>query len=132
MFIVVLVTVPERKKAEEIAKRLLSERLCACVNIVGGVTSFYWWKAKIENSREMLLVIKTRRTLFKKLKNLIKKIHPYSVPEIIGLPIVTINEEYASWLREEMQNKHKLLKKQESCALFSGRRRKRCKKSSYF
>jgi len=100
MVIAVLVTIPE-KDAEHLAKMLLTERVCACVNIVNGVKSLFWWKDKLDEAQESLLIIKTKETLFGKLKTLIKNNHPYEVPEIISFKIDSINQEYLNWLNKE-------------------------------
>lgn len=100
MVIAVLVTIPE-KDAKYLARMLLTERVCACVNIVKGVKSLFWWKDKLDEANESLLIIKTKETLFEKLKTLIKNNHPYEVPEIISFKIDNINQEYLNWLNKE-------------------------------
>ncbi len=100
MVMTVFVTIPEND-AEHFAKMLLAERVCACVNILNGVKSLFWWDDRIDESREALLVIKTKESLFNKLKNIVKNNHPYKVPEIIGFKIDNINQEYLDWLQKE-------------------------------
>ncbi|MDD4182704.1 MAG: divalent-cation tolerance protein CutA [Candidatus Omnitrophica bacterium] len=100
MAIAVLVTIPE-KDAERLARLLLTERVCACVNIIAGVKSLFWWKDKLDEARESLLIIKTKETLFERLKIFIKNNHPYEVPEIISFKIDSINREYLNWLNKE-------------------------------
>jgi len=100
MVIAVMVTIPE-KDAEGLVKMLLSERVCACVNIINGVKSFFWWEGKINEAQEVILLIKTKETLFAKLKELIKHNHPYKVPEIVCFKIDNINQEYLDWLNKE-------------------------------
>ncbi|MFC1514998.1 divalent-cation tolerance protein CutA [Candidatus Omnitrophota bacterium] len=104
MFIVVFVTVPNLKSAKRIAKGLLEKRLCACVNIAPGLKSFFWWQGKIDKAKELLLIIKTRKSLFNKLKHAVLNLHPYDVPEVIALPITAASEKYAAWLRKETKN----------------------------
>lgn len=99
--IVVLVTATSRTEAEKISKALLKKRLAACVNIIPGLTSFFHWKGKIEKASELLLVIKTRKTLFKKLEKEVKVNHSYSVPEVIALPILEGSKNYTDWLKLE-------------------------------
>lgn len=65
----------------------------------------FWWQGKIDKVSECLLVMKTRKYLFNKLKKAVKSLHPYDVPEIIALPLVGINKEYAAWLKKETRNK---------------------------
>jgi len=101
MTIVVLVTIPQ-KGARSLAKLLLKERVCACVNILKGLESLFWWQGKIDTGEEALLFIKTKESAFSKLKNVIKRNHPYDVPEIIALKVGKINKEYQQWLDKEM------------------------------
>lgn len=97
-WILVLVTVSNPKEGEEIAKTIVNKKLAACVNIVNGLKSIYWWQGRVEESSEALLIIKTRINLFNKLVNSIKEIHSYTVPEIIALPIIMGYKEYMKWL----------------------------------
>ncbi len=99
--IVVLVTCPRRAEGEKIARTLVRERLAACANLVGNVTSIFSWKGKIERAREVLLVIKTRRVLFERLKRRVRELHSYTVPEIIALQVRAGNREYLAWLEKE-------------------------------
>ncbi len=100
-YLVVLVTVPSREVGQEIATMLVENRLAACVNLVPGVVSFYRWQGKLEEDEELLLMIKTRVSHFDRLAMAIKKVHPYDVPEVIGLPIVRGSREYLAWLGDE-------------------------------
>ena len=104
-FIVVYVTAGSAEEGERIAAALVEERLAACVNRVSGVRSTYRWEGKIEDSEEQLLIIKTSRDLFERLKQKITELHSYSVPEIIALPIVQGSESYLNWLDEELAKK---------------------------
>ena len=97
MPIAVLVTISQNK-AEGLAMLLLEEKACACVNVIKGVSSFFWWEGKIDAEEEAILIIKTKEALFTKLKQLIKDNHPCSVPEIISFKIDNINQEYLDWL----------------------------------
>ncbi len=97
--LVVFVTAP-RGRGEEIAAKLLEARVAACVNIVQA-RSLYWWQGSIERDDEDLLVIKTTMDRFNSLVELVKKIHPYQVPEILALPVAACLGSYCSWLREE-------------------------------
>jgi periplasmic divalent cation tolerance protein len=98
--IAVLVTVPQ-KKAKALAKIILQKKVCACVNILRGVESLFWWEGKIDSAKESLLIIKTKSRLFPKLEKVIKSHHPYQVPEIIALTIDKVNKEYLNWLNKE-------------------------------
>ncbi len=102
-FVVVYVTACDLAEGRKIAQQLLAQKLAACVNIVSGIESHYRWEGKLEQSSEVLLVIKTRKTHFAKLTKAVKGIHSYNVPEIIALPIVAGDKKYLAWLRQETQ-----------------------------
>ena len=97
-YILVLCTINDKEKAKEIARKIVTDKLCACVNILPDVCSVYSWKEKLEEDNELLMIIKTRKSLFERLKNEISKLHPYEVPEIISVEIRDGNREYLEWL----------------------------------
>lgn len=101
-FLVVLITVP-KEKGEELSKFIVENKLGACVNRVEEVSSIYWWKGNIEEDKESLLVIKTSSAKFGKLLEKVKEVHPYTVPEIIALPIVAGNEDYLKWIKDSLE-----------------------------
>jgi periplasmic divalent cation tolerance protein len=80
---------------------LVQERVCACVSIIKGVKSIFWWQGKVDQTEEAILVIKTKDALFSKLKTLIKNNHPYQVPEIISFKTDQVNQEYLDWVNKE-------------------------------
>lgn len=98
---IVLVTVPSREVGENIARALVEERLCACVNIIPGLISIYRWEGDIERAEEVLLVLKTQAGLLPKLEQSIRTHHPYSVPEFVALPVSAVGESYLNWLISE-------------------------------
>jgi len=93
-----LVTIDNEELAKKIARRLVDEKLAACVNIIKKIKSIYRWKDKIEESDEILLLIKTKTILVKDIIFLVKSMHNYSVPEIIFLDISEGLDEYLDWL----------------------------------
>jgi periplasmic divalent cation tolerance protein len=103
-FVVVFVTCGTEKEALKIAHSLVEKRLAACVNLVSPVRSIYQWEGKIWDEKEWILIIKTQKERFKELERIVKSLHSYSVPEIIGLPIVKGSSSYLKWL-EEMTEK---------------------------
>lgn len=105
MFIVVLVTAKDHEEAKKISHKLIQDKLAACVNIIEGVRSIFWWEGKVDQANEVLLVIKTQKTLFKKLEKAVKSSHSYSVPEIIALPIVAGNADYLKWIKDSTKGK---------------------------
>ncbi len=100
----VYITFPSMEEAEKLGKLLLEKRLCACVNIFPEIRSFYWWEGKIENSKEVLLIAKTRVSLFEKLKRFVKENHPYECPCILGFEVDKVYEEFQKWIIAETQN----------------------------
>jgi periplasmic divalent cation tolerance protein len=101
--LVVLVTVPSREEGERIAEILVGERLAACVNIVGPISSVYRWLGQVQRDDEHLLVIKTRAERYAALEARVLATHPYDVPEVIALRIEAGSEAYLTWLREETE-----------------------------
>lgn len=101
-FSVVLVTCSNRKESRKIARVLLESKLAACVNIVPGVESRYWWKEKIESAQEFLLMIKTRKSLLKAVARKVKSAHSYTVPEIIALNIDSGSRAYLDWMGQAL------------------------------
>lgn len=97
---VVLCTCPDRPVADRIAEALVNESLAACVNILGGVTSVYRWEGKLERGEEVLLVIKTAADRLPELEARIRALHPYTVPEIVALPITEGFSGYLAWIDE--------------------------------
>lgn len=96
---VVLVTCGTLSEGRRIARRVVSSRLAACVNIIlGPVESFYTWKGKLEEAREYLLVMKTTSKKLAVLEAEVKKLHSYDLPEFIVLPVVGGSKEYLGWL----------------------------------
>ena len=95
---IVLCTCPDTVSAEKIAKTLVTEKLAACVNIVDGLTSVYVWQGKTESSQELQLIIKTNYQHYKLLENRLKTLHPYELPEIIAVPIISGLPGYLSWI----------------------------------
>ncbi len=97
--IVALTACPE-SKAEGIASKLVEDRLCACVNIVHNVTSIYRWKGEIHNDKEAILIIKTENRLRETLRDAIKRVHPYELPEFVVVPIDGGSREYLEWISD--------------------------------
>jgi periplasmic divalent cation tolerance protein len=101
--LIVYVTAASRKEADKIAQALLTEKLAACVTIVPGVSSRYWWKGKMETAREVLLIIKTMPSRYKALEKRVRAQHSYDVPEILAMPVVTGNPAYLRWIKTSLR-----------------------------
>lgn len=98
LFQIVLTTCPDAACAERIARTLVEEGLVACVNILPPMRSIYRWKGKIEHATEQLLVIKSAAARFPAIRDRLRSLHPYELPEIIAVPIVDGLPEYLAWL----------------------------------
>lgn len=101
--IIVLTTCGSKKEAKQIARHLLETRLAACVTIQPEGRSVYRWADNIEDAKETLLLIKTRRDLFDQVRVEIEKSHNYDVPEVVAVPIVAGSEAYLGWLENGLQ-----------------------------
>jgi periplasmic divalent cation tolerance protein len=99
-FVVILVTVPDEEVAGRLAHDLVTEKLAACVNVLPSVRSVYAWEGEICNEGELLCLLKTRRALFPAVRDRVRKLHPYQVPEIVALPLVEGSDDYLAWLRD--------------------------------
>ena len=96
--IIVLITASSEDEARNIAELLVNGKKAACVNIVPGVDSLFWWEGKIESARESLLLVKTKASLLPEIVELVNRTHSYEVPEIIALPIIAGSDDYLKWL----------------------------------
>jgi periplasmic divalent cation tolerance protein len=100
--IIVYSTCSELQEAKKLATHLVEQKLAACVNIFRGVDSYYMWKGKVEQDPEVLLVIKTSRGLFGRLRAEWEKLHTYEIPELIAVPIVDGAPNYLNWMETEL------------------------------
>jgi len=96
--VVVFVTCPNRRAAERIGRTLVEEHLAACANILQGLTSIYRWEGKVCRDPEVLVLLKTRRSCFPALARRLRELHPYSVPEIVALPVALGSPAYLAWV----------------------------------
>ena len=97
-FVLVLVTAPDLKSARALARAALASRLAACVNLLPGIESHYWWQGKLESSREVLLLFKSTRPKLAALQQLILAKHPYDTPEFVALSLDSGSKRYLDWL----------------------------------
>ncbi len=102
--IVVLSTCASAEEAERLARRVIDDRLAACVNVLSPVRSFYRWKGEVQDSAEWLLIIKSTRDKFDALRAALESAHTYEVPEVIAIPIVDGSPNYLSWIEQELQS----------------------------
>ena len=101
-YLLVITTTTRRDEAEAIAYALVEKRLAGCVQISGPIRSVYRWKGALEESDEWQVTAKTRRDLFAKVEAAISAVHPFEVPEILALPIMTGSRAYLDWLDGEL------------------------------
>jgi periplasmic divalent cation tolerance protein len=128
--VVVLSTAGSRDEAERIATALVDERLAACVNLVGPITSTYRWQGAVERASEVLLVVKTRRALAAKLVTRLRALHSYDVPEAIVLPISAGSAPYLRWLGAETSPPAAVRPRRARAAARRPRRRPTARRSS--
>ena len=95
------VTCADPTQAERLARAVVEARLAACANILPGMRSLYRWQGRIESAREVVLILKTRRSLVPALTARVKQLHSYTVPCVCVLPIVGGNADYLRWLMDE-------------------------------
>ncbi|HUX75775.1 MAG TPA: divalent-cation tolerance protein CutA [Anaerolineae bacterium] len=97
-YIQMVTTTETKADAQAIARALIEKRLAGCVQIIGPITSTYWWQGEIKTAEEWLCLIKTRADLYEPLEAAIKEVHPYDVPEILAVPVVAGSKDYLRWL----------------------------------
>jgi periplasmic divalent cation tolerance protein len=98
-FIFIYITNPDMARAKKLTNHLLKKRLIACANVFP-IKSIYWWKGEVEESDEVVLIAKTRKQLWQKLKTEVKKLHPYDTPCITKLD-AEANKEFEEWVHKE-------------------------------
>lgn len=99
---IVLTTTGSQEEARKIAYALIERRLAACVNIVPQIESVYRWEDKVETSTEWLLLIKTQADLFERVRDAVKELHSYDLPECVMLELAAGSKEYLDWIAESV------------------------------
>ena len=97
----VYTTWPSAVEAEKAGRVLVERRLAACVNILPGMVSYYWWNGAVERGEEAVMIVKTRAELSERVASAIKEMHSYSVPAIIVIPLESVDQPYLEWLMAE-------------------------------
>jgi len=101
-FIICYITTANTDEAKRISETLIKEKLAACTNIIDNMSSFFMWKGKLENSKEVILLAKTRASLFKNIVETVKTQQPsYETPCILALPIIDGSEDFLQWVEDE-------------------------------
>jgi periplasmic divalent cation tolerance protein len=99
--ILVYITTAGRDEAERIGTLLVERRLAACVNMIDGMRSIYWWEGKMDRAEETILLAKTKAGLLEELTALVKSVHSYKCPCVVALPIVGGHPDFLRWIDEE-------------------------------
>jgi periplasmic divalent cation tolerance protein len=97
----VYTTYPSIVEAEAAGRALVERRLAACVNILPGMVSFYWWQGKIDRGEEAVMIVKTRASLAEPVRAAVKQMHSYATPAILVLPIESVDPAYHAWIVAE-------------------------------
>jgi periplasmic divalent cation tolerance protein len=99
--VLVYTTYPSLVEAEQAGRALVERRLCACVNILPGMVSFYWWQGAIDRGEEVVMIIKTRASLTERVREAVRKLHSYTTPAFLVLPVESVDPDYHAWLAAE-------------------------------
>jgi periplasmic divalent cation tolerance protein len=97
----VYTTYPSIVEAERTGRALLERRLAACVNILPGMVSLYWWQGQIDRGGEVVMIIKTRASLAEPVRAAVKEMHSYTTPAILVIPIENVDPSYHAWIEAE-------------------------------
>jgi periplasmic divalent cation tolerance protein len=101
--ILVYTTYPTIVEAERAGRSIVERRLAACVNILPGMVSHYWWQGSIERGEEVVMIIKTRASLAGRACAAVKEMHSYTTPAVLVLPVENIDPGYLGWLMAETE-----------------------------
>ena len=93
--------IDSQEGACQIAQKLVSQRLAACVQVSGPITSTYWWKGNMETAQEWICTAKTRKELYEAVEQAIRTLHPYEVPDIVATPVFLGSQSYLDWIASE-------------------------------
>jgi periplasmic divalent cation tolerance protein len=101
--VLVYTTYPSIVEAEKSGRALVERRLCACVNILPGMVSHYWWQGSVERGEEVVMIIKTRASLAEQVRAAVKEMHSYTTPAILVMPIESVDKGYFDWIMAETE-----------------------------
>lgn len=101
--VLVYTTYPSVVEAEKAGRAIVGERLAACVNILPGMVSHYWWEGKIERGEEAVMILKTRASFADRVRKAVKSSHPYTTPAILVVPVEMVEDTYLRWLMAETE-----------------------------
>ncbi len=101
-YVQVVTTAGTREDADQIARAVVERRLAACAQVIGPITSTYWWEGEVETAEEWLCLIKSTEEAYPALEEAIRAVHSYEVPEILAVPVIAGNKAYLAWLEDEI------------------------------
>ena len=99
----VYITYPSVVEAERAGRALVERRMCACVNILPGMISYYWWQDAVERGEEVVMIVKTRSSLAERVSTAVKEMHSYTTPAILVIPLESVDKGYLDWLMAETE-----------------------------
>ena len=97
---IILTTAGSQEDADKIAHALVERRLAACVNVVRQIGSVYRWQGKVETAQEWLLLIKTKAEIYERVRDALKELHSYDLPECVMLEVTAGSQEYLDWIAQ--------------------------------
>lgn len=100
-FIQVMTAIGSKEDAQKIANAIVGQRLAACAQVIGPITSTYWWQGAMETAEEWLCLMKTRQDLYERVEQAIRENHPYDEPEILAMPVLAGSKGYLEWIVRE-------------------------------
>jgi periplasmic divalent cation tolerance protein len=101
--VLVYTTFPSVVEAEKAGREIVEQRLAACVNILPGMISHYWWEGKIERGEEAVMIVKTRASFADRVRKAVKAVHPYTTPAILVIAVEMVEDTYLRWLLQETE-----------------------------
>lgn len=101
--IIIYITCSNKNEAKKIGRALIKERLAGCINIFP-IEAIYWWKNRITEDREVVLIVKTFEKNFQKVEKLVKKLHSYETPCILSIPVKKVGKDYLGWMKKEIKS----------------------------
>lgn len=107
--LLVLTNLPDRAAAETLARAVIEEKVAACVNILGACASVYRWQGVVENATEIPLLIKTTAARYAALEAVVRRLHPYELPELIAVPLAQGLSGYLNWVAGEVSDETRVL-----------------------
>lgn len=94
----IYITAANKKEALSLGKKIVEEKLAACINVIDKMESIYFWEGKLRHDKESILIVKARESNNEKIIRRVKELHSYSCPAILVLPITDGNKDYLKWL----------------------------------